>query len=116
MEQLLVQSDGKLVGQCSSAWLVLALLDGKAHHVRACNQHLYCTQMEEKLAVLKAELQYQEEVYHQAYRKHVDVQDNFDKDVKELYLVRTCGGKLSSLHDRLFDRIFKRRRWRESTQ
>lgn len=45
--------------------------------------------MEEKLAVLKAELQYQEEVYHQAYKKHVGTQESFNKDVKELYLVKT---------------------------
>ncbi len=79
--------------------------------------HTISLQMEDKLVVLKAELQYQEEVYHQAYEKHVMVQENFDRDVKELFLVRNyplCPGIFYLLADILF-RIFKRKKRREST-
>lgn len=44
--------------------------------------------MEDRLSVLSVELQYQEKVYHQAYENHMAMQESFDKDVKELYLVR----------------------------
>ena len=44
-------------------------------------------QNEEKLASLKSELSLQEAVYHEAYKKHTEMSENFDKEVKELYKV-----------------------------
>ena len=44
-------------------------------------------QNEEKLASLKSELARQEHVYEDAYQKHVEMQERFDRDAKELYMV-----------------------------
>ena len=44
-------------------------------------------QSEERFAVMKAEFFLQELVYREAQRKHVEVRESFDRDVKELYKV-----------------------------
>lgn len=52
-------------------------------------------QNNERLAVLEAELSYQEIVYKEAQKKHVDMQESFDRQVKELYMVR-LGSNMST--------------------
>lgn len=51
-------------------------------------------QNNERLAVLEAELSYQEVVYKEALKKHVEMKESFDRQVKDLYMVRLKSGTL----------------------
>lgn len=53
--------------------------------------HLW--QNNERLAVLEAELSYQELIYKEAQKKHLEVKESFDRQVKELYEVRPLTNK-----------------------